>query len=89
MNSFRRLTSSAFVRSISHARQPIRSFVVSKIVPVAMGAAAFGMGCMGQSFHKPIFTFQHKRSPGATVGLTFALRSFCLLAQGLVLSGMP
>lgn len=61
MNSLRRLTSSAFTRTISHTRQPMRSFVLTKIVPVAMGAAVFGMGCMGKSFHEPSFTFQNKR----------------------------
>lgn len=55
-----RFTSSAFVRTTSHARQPIRSFVVSKIVPVAMGDAVFGWGGLGKSFHELVFAFQNK-----------------------------
>lgn len=49
MNSFRRFTRSAFARTISH-----------KIIPVTMGAAMFGMGCMGKYFHEPILAFQNK-----------------------------
>ncbi|KAH8765606.1 hypothetical protein F5883DRAFT_522860 [Diaporthe sp. PMI_573] len=46
MNSIRRLASSAFFKTAGHIRPPMRSFVSSKLVPAATGAAVFGIGCM-------------------------------------------
>lgn len=77
MNSFKWLNSSAFLRAISHARQPMRSFVVSKIVPAATGAVIFGMGCMSKScVCMGIFTLHAQSDPDARHWLQLCVAPF-------------
>lgn len=63
MNSIRRLASSAFFKTAGHIRPPMRSFVSSKLVPAATGAAVFGIGCMSRFLHQPIHTLQAFGTP--------------------------
>lgn len=76
MNSFRRLKRSAFVRDIRGTRQPIRSFIVSKIVPVATGAALFGMGCMSKFCARRLVSSSQRRTPTRKMGVNFELHCF-------------
>lgn len=76
MYSVKRLKRPAFVRDISRTRQPIRSFVVSKIVPVATGAALFGMGCMSKFCAQSLVPSSQSRTPTRKMGVTFELHRF-------------